>query len=102
MSKVAMKRAMLGLIRLYQSVLSPYWPGRCRYTPTCSHYAREAVERLGPWRGSLLALRRLLRCRPFGDSGYDPVPHSENTPAMDDHDAGEAKAATTRNTTVVR
>ena len=97
-----MKRAVLGLIRLYQTVLSPYWPGTCRYTPTCSHYAHEAVERLGPWRGGLLALRRLLRCRPFGGSGHDPVPHSEDAPATDDHGAGEARAATTRNTTVIR
>ncbi len=97
-----MKRAVLGLIRLYHTVLSPYWPGTCRYTPTCSHYAREAVERLGPWRGSLLALRRLLRCRPFGGSGYDPVAHSEDGLTTDDHGAGEAGTATTRNTTVIR
>ena len=97
-----MKRAMLGLIRLYQTVLSPYWPGTCRYTPTCSHYALEAVERLGPWRGGLLALRRLLRCRPFGGSGYDPVPCSEDGLTGDGHGAEEAKAATTRNITVIR
>ncbi len=89
---------MLGLIRLYQTVLSPYWPGTCRYAPTCSHYALEAVGRLGPWSGGLLALRRLLRCRPFGGSGYDPVPHPEDGLAGDGHDAGESKAAVTRTT----
>ena len=69
-----MTRITLALIRLYQRVLSPYWPGTCRYTPTCSHYAVEAVERLGAWKGGWLAVRRLARCRPFGGSGYDPVP----------------------------
>ena len=69
-----MKRVALGLIRLYQKGLSPYWPGTCRYTPTCSHYALEAIDRRGPWKGGWLALRRLGRCRPFGGFGYDPVP----------------------------
>ena len=69
-----MKRVALGLVRLYQRALSPYWPGTCRYTPTCSHYALDAIDHLGPWRGGWLALRRLGRCRPFGGFGYDPVP----------------------------
>ena len=69
-----MKRVALGLIRLYQKGLSPYWPGTCRYTPTCSHYALEAIDRRGSWKGGWLALRRLGRCRPFGGFGYDPVP----------------------------
>ena len=93
-----MKRAMTGLIRLYQTILSPHWPGTCRYTPTCSHYAMESVERLGPWRGGLLALRRLLRCCPFGGSGYDPVPNPEEGPTEDGHDAREVRAAVTRTT----
>ncbi len=69
-----MKRLLLTLIRFYQKVLSSYWPGHCRYAPSCSHYAYEAVERFGPWQGSWLALRRLARCRPWGGTGYDPVP----------------------------
>jgi putative membrane protein insertion efficiency factor len=62
------------LIRAYQLLIAPLFPPSCRYYPTCSHYAAEAVAAHGPWRGSLLALRRLLRCQPWGGSGYDPVP----------------------------
>lgn len=68
-----MKQPLLGLIRLYQRMLSPYWPASCRYTPTCSEYTHEAVLRFGAWKGGWLALRRLARCRPLGGSGYDPV-----------------------------
>lgn len=67
-------RILLGLIRFYRRAVSPWTPPACRFHPTCSAYAREAVERHGPWRGSGLALRRLLRCHPFGGSGWDPVP----------------------------
>ena len=63
-----------GAIRAYQLLISPAFPPSCRYYPSCSHYAAEAVERHGPWHGSLLAARRLLRCHPWGGSGYDPVP----------------------------
>ncbi len=63
-----------GLIRLYQLFLSPVLPPGCRYLPTCSDYAAEAIAVHGPLRGSWLALRRLLRCHPWGGSGYDPVP----------------------------
>ena len=63
----------LRLIRLYQIAASPF-PSPCRYTPTCSAYALEAVERHGVWRGGWLALRRLARCHPFGKHGYDLVP----------------------------
>ena len=61
-------------IRGYQLVVAPILPPSCRYYPSCSHYAAEAVERHGPMRGLGLALRRLLRCHPWGGSGYDPVP----------------------------
>ncbi|HKS07623.1 MAG TPA: membrane protein insertion efficiency factor YidD [Gemmatimonadaceae bacterium] len=61
-------------VRAYQVVLSPMLPASCRYTPTCSHYALEALEKHGPWRGSWLAVRRILRCHPFHRGGYDPVP----------------------------
>jgi putative membrane protein insertion efficiency factor len=65
-------------LRLYQWLVSPLFPPACRFEPTCSHYAVEALKVHGPWRGLALAARRLLRCHPFtslgGSSGYDPVP----------------------------
>jgi uncharacterized protein len=69
-----MRTLVLGLIRFYQVALSPMFGGACRHHPSCSAYAREAIERHGLRRGLPLALRRLARCRPFGSSGYDPVP----------------------------
>ena len=69
-----MKRAILRMIRFYQKAMSPLFPPRCRYIPTCSEYALQAVEKYGPLRGGFLALRRLLRCNPFHKGGYDPVP----------------------------
>ena len=65
---------MLLLIKFYQAAISPLTPAACRYTPTCSQYAREAIAKYGPFKGGWLALRRILRCNPFGGSGYDPVP----------------------------
>ena len=62
------------LIRLYQIFLSPYMGRQCRYTPTCSNYALEALQKHGLLRGSWLAVKRILRCAPWGGSGYDPVP----------------------------
>lgn len=69
-----MTRLAVLLVRGYQIVLSPFLPPSCRYFPTCSHYALMAYEKHGAWRGSLLTLRRLLRCQPFASGGYDPVP----------------------------
>ncbi len=69
-----LRRLVLALIRFYQVAISPWTPASCRFTPTCSAYAAEAVERHGAVRGSWLALRRLGRCHPWGGSGYDPVP----------------------------
>ena len=66
--------AMRGAIRAYQLLLAPVLPPACRYYPSCSHYAAEAIERHGPWRGGRMALRRLVRCHPWGGSGFDPVP----------------------------
>lgn len=65
---------MLLPIRFYQLCISPMFPAACRYTPTCSQYAVEALTIHGPFRGSWLALKRILRCHPWGGSGYDPVP----------------------------
>ena len=69
-----MKYVLVILITLYQKLLSPWLPPSCRYTPTCSQYAREALLKHGLFRGLLLAARRLSRCHPFHAGGYDPVP----------------------------
>ncbi|MCI6442476.1 membrane protein insertion efficiency factor YidD [Treponema sp.] len=62
------------LIRFYQVCISPFLPDCCRYTPSCSQYALEAIKKHGPFRGLYLAVRRILRCNPFHEGGYDPVP----------------------------
>lgn len=67
-------RLVAGLLDLYKKVVSPLLPPACRFTPTCSVYAREAVLKHGVARGALLAVRRLLRCHPFHPGGLDPVP----------------------------
>lgn len=69
-----MKYIALGLLRLYRFILSPLLPAACRYQPTCSEYAREAIERHGVLRGTILAARRLARCHPLREGGFDPVP----------------------------
>ncbi len=69
-----MTRLLIGAARLYQRTLALVLPVQCRFYPSCSQYFVDAVEKHGGWRGSWLALRRLLRCHPLGGSGYDPVP----------------------------
>lgn len=69
-----MKRVFLWLIRFYRSAISPYKRPCCRFTPTCSQYALQAVEKYGAVKGGYLAVRRLLKCHPFHKGGYDPVP----------------------------
>ena len=76
-----LRRVLKGLIRFYQAAISPWTPPSCRYEPTCSHYALQALEAHGAGRGSWLALRRFARCNPFGGHGYDPVPPAPDTPA---------------------
>jgi putative membrane protein insertion efficiency factor len=71
-----LRSVLIGLIRVYQVVISPRIPPSCRFQPSCSHYAIEALEHHGAWKGSGLAVRRLLRCHPWGASGFDPVPPS--------------------------
>jgi putative membrane protein insertion efficiency factor len=67
------RMVLAGLIRLYQVAASPF-PSPCRFSPSCSAYALDALDRHGALRGGWLALRRIARCHPFGGSGYDPVP----------------------------
>ncbi len=69
-----MKAFLLSLLKGYKRHISPLLPPACRYLPTCSEYAMEAVERYGAFRGGWLASKRLLRCNPFSKGGYDPVP----------------------------
>ncbi|MDE6578499.1 MAG: membrane protein insertion efficiency factor YidD [Muribaculaceae bacterium] len=69
-----MSRIILLLIRFYQSAISPMFPPACRYTPTCSQYAVEAIKKYGAGKGVWLAMKRIARCHPWGGSGYDPVP----------------------------
>lgn len=73
------RRLALGAIRVYQLTLSPYIGRQCRFHPTCSHYAAEAIEGFGVVRGSALALRRLTRCHPFHPGGFDPVPPTKES-----------------------
>jgi hypothetical protein len=83
-----MRALLIGLINLYRWCVSPLLGPSCRFYPTCSCYAQEAIRRHGPLRGSWLAARRIGRCHPWHPGGYDPVP--------DDHDArGPSKPATT-------
>ena len=67
-------RALIAIIGFYRLAISPLLPAACRYTPTCSDYAQQALRKYGALKGSWLAARRLLRCHPWGGHGYDPVP----------------------------
>ena len=69
-----MKAILLAAIRLYQLTLSGFLGRRCRYLPTCSDYASDAIAKHGAWRGALLAMSRMSRCQPWGGEGFDPVP----------------------------
>jgi uncharacterized protein len=68
------QRIFLGIIRFYQRFLSPLLGGNCRYYPTCSHYTYEAIEKYGVTKGGWMGLRRIMRCHPWHEGGYDPVP----------------------------
>ena len=67
------KKLIISLVRFYQKAISPHLPPSCRFQPTCSHYAIEAVQKYGAWKGIKIALKRISRCHPWGGSGYDPV-----------------------------
>lgn len=74
-----MTRFLIGLVRAYQYLLSPFLGQHCRFTPTCSQYAIDALREHGPWRGSMLAARRVMRCHPWHPGGLDPVPKRRRT-----------------------
>jgi hypothetical protein len=69
-----MARILVSIVKAYQLVLSPFFGQQCRFYPTCSHYAVEAIQRHGALRGSYYTVRRLLRCHPWCDGGHDPIP----------------------------
>lgn len=69
-----MKKFLIALIKFYRAAISPYHRPCCRFTPTCSQYAMQAIEKYGALKGGFLAMRRILRCNPFHKGGYDPVP----------------------------
>ncbi|HEV3249495.1 MAG TPA: membrane protein insertion efficiency factor YidD [Puia sp.] len=71
---ILLSMPFIALIKLYQWILSPLLGPKCRFTPTCSHYAIEALKKHGFFRGGWLAIRRISRCHPWGGHGYDPVP----------------------------
>ena len=74
-----MKCLLLRLIRGYRLLISPLFPPSCRFHPTCSEFALEAIERFGPLRGTWLAVKRILRCHPLHPGGYDPVPPADSS-----------------------
>jgi putative membrane protein insertion efficiency factor len=76
-----MKVLLIGLIQSYRVLISPLLPPSCRFQPTCSQYAIEAIARFGALKGSWLATRRICRCHPFNPGGYDPVPPLPRSPA---------------------
>lgn len=69
-----MKFLLILAVKFYRQAISPHFPPACRYTPTCSQYAIEALQKHGALKGSWLAIKRICRCNPWGGSGYDPVP----------------------------
>ena len=75
---------LLGLVALYRATLSPWLGNNCRFEPSCSAYAMEALRVHGAFRGTLLCARRIARCHPWGGSGYDPVPEKEQDPVARD------------------
>lgn len=90
MSHIA-RRVLRMPIRFYQLSISPMLPASCRYVPSCSQYAVEAIETHGVIKGSILAAKRIARCHPWGGSGYDPVPPAESKPDDGAEDKNEQK-----------
>ncbi len=74
---IMFKKFFLFIIKLYRYLLSPYIGQHCRFQPTCSHYAEQAIQTYGAGKGGYLAMKRLLRCHPFAQGGYDPLPYNK-------------------------
>ncbi len=72
--KIILSFIFILIIKIYQLIISPLFPPRCRFTPTCSAYGLEAIKKYGPFKGGWLTLKRILSCHPWGKSGYNPVP----------------------------
>ncbi|PLR84444.1 membrane protein insertion efficiency factor YidD [Bacillus canaveralius] len=72
-----LQKLLIGVIRFYQTIISPLKPPTCRFYPTCSHYGLEAVKRFGPFKGSWLTLKRIVKCHPLHPGGFDPVPEKK-------------------------
>ena len=89
-----MKTLLLWAIRGYQFFLSPWIGNQCRFAPTCSHYAAEAISRFGALRGGALAVRRILRCHPWNPGGIDPVPERSDIPESGGTGCGRGEAGT--------
>lgn len=77
--KKILSRVLCGLIRFYQVCISPLFSPSCRFYPTCSNYALEAIQKHGPFKGLYLAVKRILRCNPYCKGGYDPVPEKKDS-----------------------
>ena len=73
-----MKKILILLIKLYQKFISPMFPAKCRFYPTCSQYTLEAIKEYGAIKGTYLGIKRILKCHPFHEGGYDPIPKREN------------------------
>ena len=69
-----LKQVLILIVRFYQMAISPLYPSTCRFNPTCSEYAKEALTKYGAWKGFILAIKRIGSCHPWGGNGYDPVP----------------------------
>lgn len=85
-----MRALALGLIRLYQMTLSRITPPSCRFSPTCSNYGYQAIERYGLWTGGILTVKRIARCHPFHPGGHDPVPEPDELGRGSDRDRIDA------------
>ncbi|MDO5016654.1 MAG: membrane protein insertion efficiency factor YidD [Eubacteriales bacterium] len=90
------QRLGIGLVRIYQRWISPLFPGSCRYHPTCSAYAIEAIRLHGLFKGGLLTIWRILRCNPFSKGGFDPVPGSDLERRLAAGEAGEWETVSKR------
>jgi putative membrane protein insertion efficiency factor len=79
-----MRSLLIGLIKLYQYLLSPFLGQNCRFHPTCSHYAIQAINEHGVLKGGYLSMRRIIKCQPFNEGGLDPVPQKQDKPLNTD------------------